>query len=149
MAYFPLFINLEGRRVLVVGGGTIAARRVKTLLEFGCEIDVIAPEIGTDMEVLMDHASVRWMQMEYNRDILKDSEPVFVLAAAVHEVNTMVTEDCRMMSIPVNNASDKAMCDFYFPGIAKDGEVVIGITASGSDHKLAAALTAKIKETIL
>ena len=149
MAYFPLFINLEGRRVLVVGGGSIAARRVKTLLEFGCEIDVIAPEIGSDMETLLDHASVRWSRMEYSCDILKKSDPVFVLAAAIHEVNALVTEECRMMSIPVNNASDKAMCDFYFPGIAKDGDVVIGITASGSDHKLAAALTAKIKETIL
>ena len=46
MAYFPLFVNLEGRRVLVVGGGKIAARRIRTLLEFGCEITVVAPEVG-------------------------------------------------------------------------------------------------------
>ena len=49
MAYFPLFVNLEGRRVLVVGGGKIAARRIRTLLEFGCEITVVAPEVGEEL----------------------------------------------------------------------------------------------------
>lgn len=45
MAYFPLFVDLEGRQVLVVGGGKIAMRRVRTLLEFGCEITVVSPEV--------------------------------------------------------------------------------------------------------
>ena len=54
MAYFPLFVNLEGRRVLVVGGGKIAARRIRTLLEFGCEITVVAPEVGEELREMLE-----------------------------------------------------------------------------------------------
>ena len=54
MAYFPLFVNLEGRRVLVVGGGKIAARRIRTLLEFGCEITVVAPEVGEELLEMLE-----------------------------------------------------------------------------------------------
>ena len=49
MAYFPLFVDLEGRQVLVVGGGKIAMRRVRTLLEFGCEITVVSPEVCEEL----------------------------------------------------------------------------------------------------
>ena len=54
MAYFPLFVKLEGRRVLVVGGGKIAARRIRTLLEFGCEITVVAPEVGEELLEMLE-----------------------------------------------------------------------------------------------
>ena len=54
MAYFPLFVDLEGRQVLVVGGGKIAARRIRTLLEFGCEITVVAPEVGEELREMLE-----------------------------------------------------------------------------------------------
>ena len=145
MAYFPLFINLDGQTVTVIGGGKIAARRVKTLLDFGCEILVIAPEICEEMRGFTKNPAVSWIQESYS-GTFGIHKPVFVLAAATEQVNLQVVEACRMQGIPVNDASKKERCDFYFPGIAKEGNIVVGVTAGGSDHKGAAALTAEIRD---
>lgn len=143
MAYFPLFVNLEGRHILVVGGGKIAARRIRTLLEFGCEITVVSPEVGEELQ-----EKVFWKKKTYDGTDLKCSENsqyIFVLAAATPEVNAQVVHDCRKKNIPVNNASDRDQCDFYFPGIAKDGDTVVGITSGGRDHKLAAKISQAVR----
>lgn len=66
MAYFPLFVDLEGRQVLVVGGGKIAMRRVRTLLEFGCEITVVSPEVCEELR-----EKVLWKKNDMMRRTLK------------------------------------------------------------------------------
>ena len=105
MAYFPLFVDLEGRQVLVVGGGKIAMRRVRTLLEFGCEITVVSPEVCEELR-----EKVLWKKKRY--------------------------------------ASNRDQCDFYFPGIAKDGDTVVGITSGGGDHRLAAKISAAVRQIL-
>lgn len=166
MAYFPFFVNLEGKQVLVIGGGTIAARRVRALLAFGCRILVAAPELGTEMKQLMAEIGeeavkngkinpLGWKCEEYRRELLCASESdgkysnyAFVLAAALPQVNQQVAEDCHAAGILVNDASKKENCDFYFPGLVKEEQIVVGVTASGSDHKRVAALTKRIREMI-
>mgnify|MGYP000218955073 FL=1 len=147
MAYFPLFVDLEGRQVLVVGGGKIAMRRVRTLLEFGCEITVVSPEVCEELR-----EKVLWKKKRYDETDLESlgnvgeaSRFVFVLAAAAPEVNEKIVCDCRKKKIPVNNASNRDQCDFYFPGIVQNGNVVVGVTASGSDHKEARKTVEKIR----
>lgn len=150
MAYFPLFVDLEGRQVLVVGGGKIAMRRVRTLLEFGCEITVVSPEVCEEL-----WEKVLWKKKRYDETDLESlgnvgeaSRFVFVLAAAAPEVNEKIVCDCRKKKIPVNNASNRDQCDFYFPGIAKDGDTVVGITSGGGDHRLAAKISAAVRQIL-
>ena len=176
MAYFPLFVNLEGRRVLVVGGGKIAARRIRTLLEFGCEITVVAPEVGEELREMLEpdagtvyaeeerksgkvtpgSCRIIWKRKKYE---IKDPEAIsadpmetdkftFVLAAATPDINAQVVRECRKKNIPVNNASDRDQCDFYFPGLAKDGDTVVGITSGGRDHKLAAKISQAVRNVL-
>lgn len=155
MAYFPLFVNLEKKPVLAVGGGVIAERRICSLLEFGCKMVVIAPEVTEKLEELAECGRIVWKKECYSAEHLKTylSEDmnecwIFVLAAAAESVNTVVVRDCKAAGIPVNNASRKEDCDFYFPGLIKERETVIGVTSGGSDHKLVAALTKKIRELV-
>ena len=63
-------------------------------------------------------------------DPMETDKFTFVLAAATPEINAQVVRECRK-NIPVNNASDRDQCDFYFPGITKDGDTVVGITSGG------------------
>lgn len=150
MAYFPMFVDLEDKEILVVGGGRIAARRTGILLEFGCRITLIAPEIGEEMEKLLGRERLTYIKAEYTRELFTDviqkhRRPFFVLAAADRIVNACVVRDCRREMLTVNDASHKENCDFYFPGIVKEKDAVIGVTSGGGDHKLAAALSGTVR----
>ena len=73
---------------------------------------------------------------------------IFVLAAAAPEVNEKIVCDCRKKKIPVNNASNRDQCDFYFPGIYMQEGLVVGITASGLDHKKARRIREEIQDAL-
>ena len=150
MAYFPLFVDLEGRQVLVVGGGKIAMRRVRTLLEFGCEITVVSPDVCQELREKVKTKKKRYDEtdLESLGNVGEASRFIFVLAAAAPEVNEKIVCDCRKKKIPVNNASNRDQCDFYFPGIAKDGDTVVGITSGGGDHRLAAKISAAVRQIL-
>lgn len=156
MAYFPLFIDLWGQEILVVGGGPIAARRIRVLREFGCRILAVAPEAVTDIKEMEKEMpeTVRWLQGTYEEtdplgmDGRPLTHPLFVLAAAGAGVNKMVVQDCRLLGIPVNDASEKENCSFYFPGIAKHGEAVAGVISGGEDHRLAAVLSEAVRKAV-
>lgn len=188
MAYFPMFVDLTGRHVLVVGGGKIAARRVRTLLEFGCEITVVSPKVCEELreilesdvgiaqdegkrpaekrksgvcDEILERNGIIWKKKNYGIKELEmtsadETDPgqaenrkergfTFVLAAATPEINAEVVRGCREKKIPVNNASDRDQCDFYFPGIAKDGDTVVGITSGGGNHRLAAKISEAVR----
>ena len=139
---FPLFIDLHGRRVVVCGGGQIAARRVRTLSLFGPEITVIAPEILPEIRAL---PGVRCVEARCDPDSLPAAD--FVLAATGDPaVNAAVAAACRARGVPVNNASDQSQCDFQFPAVAVRGDLVAGVNAGGTDHSLVRRAAAAIRK---
>lgn len=145
--YFPLFINLTGKKVLIFGGGTIATRRALSLLEFGARIEIIAPKISSELLGLEKTRSAVIHKREYIPDEIKDN--FLVLGATDNEkVNLEIYEECKKKKIIVNIASDQSKCDFFFPGIIKEEYLVIGVSASGKDHKKAKEVTNKIRDFI-
>lgn len=144
-AYFPIFTDISHRRILVVGAGNIATRRAEVLADFDADVQVVAPEGTQRMEELERAARVTW---HHRRFAESDLDGVWMVVTATDdaELNRAVAAACRARRIPVNHAGDKAQSDFYFPGIAREGNVVIGVTASGSDHKLARKVTGGVRE---
>lgn len=137
---FPLYIDLTGKPVVVYGGGAVAARRVKTLLEFGAKITVIAPEIAEEIR----REAVICMEAAF--DELQMPPALLVLAATDDRaVNHSIAEACRCAGVPVNNASDQTDCDFHFPAVAVRDELVVGVNAGGSDHGLVKRVAAAIR----
>ncbi|MDD2979670.1 MAG: bifunctional precorrin-2 dehydrogenase/sirohydrochlorin ferrochelatase [Hespellia sp.] len=140
--FFPLFVDLSKKLIVVIGGGVIATRRVKALLPFGTEIVVIAPEVTEELKAEgRDKITIwktafgmeRWEQM-----IEQFGQPYMIIAATNRPVlNAEIAAQCKIKKILVNVIDQKELCDFYFPGIVKKEEVVIGITASGQNHKRA------------
>ena len=143
--WFPLFVDLSGKKVLVVGGGRIALRRVRTLTEFTEKITVVAPQLLPELLELEAEGKIAVLPRPY-----EPSDPegaMLVLAAAGDEdVNEAVRADCARLGIPVNVSSDRRKSDFYFPGVARKGGYVVGVTASGEDHAGAKKLTEAIRE---
>ncbi|MEY8390226.1 bifunctional precorrin-2 dehydrogenase/sirohydrochlorin ferrochelatase [Lachnospiraceae bacterium] len=146
--YFPLFINMKDKQILVFGGGRIASRRVKALLEFGARVHVVAPQITEELkELAVQQQGLRLSCRKYRPSELEEED--FVLAATDdEEVNTTIFRECRHKGIPVNVASDQEKCDFYFPGIVKQGEITVGVTTGGSNHRKAAEVTESIRRQL-
>ncbi len=143
-AYFPLFFDLKYRKVLVAGAGKIAARRAEALAEFGAEIQVVAPSGIGQMERLAAQGMVHWEKRCF---VPEDVSGCNMVIAATDDarVNREIVRCCRERQIPVNHAGDKSQCDFYFPGVAREGNLVVGVTASGKDHKLASEVTGRLQ----
>lgn len=145
--YFPLFVDIRDKKILVVGGGNIASRRVKTLTQFCTDITVIAPDIHRELEELEQQKKVRILRRNYNRT---DSSGAFMVLAATndHKLNEEIFSDAKAAGALVNVASNQEKCDFHFPGIVKQDPYVVGINASGADHRGAARLRKQIQEMI-
>lgn len=132
--YFPLFVDLSEKRILVVGAGKIATRRVESLLDFAGSITVAAPEATERIRQLSREKKICWINGIYHKDMTEEAD--FVLAATDDDVcNTRIVKDCKALNIPVNACHKKELCDFYFPGIIRRENLVMGFTSGGQDHQ--------------
>jgi siroheme synthase-like protein len=145
--YFPVFIDLSKKNILVVGAGTIAARRIRTLCGFAGIITVVAPEIAPEIQKLAEEWPVVIRKRCYEETDLEGQE--LVLAATDDpDRNAKIARQCRERGIPVNVSSDQGLCDFQFPSIVQDGDVVIGINASGRNHHLVKETRQKLERCL-
>ena len=145
--YFPMFVDISDKKVIVVGAGTIAKRRIRTLIEFTDHLVVIAPEVNKELLDLEKEGRLTIMRKKYAREDIYDAE-VVIAATNDSKINNDIYCACKCLGILVNVCSDKNKCDFYFPGIAQKENVVIAVTASGKDHKLTRRLVEKVRELL-
>lgn len=142
--YFPLFFSLQNQEVLVAGAGKIASRRAEVLAEFGAVVTVVAPQGAEAMERLAREGTVRWERRSF---VPADVAGKYIVIAATNDanLNTEIAVLCKENHILVNHAGDKSQCDFYFPGIAREGGIVAGVTTSGKNHGLAREITGQLQ----
>lgn len=143
--YFPMFVDLSSRHIVVIGAGTIAKRRIRVLLEFTNNLTVIAPEVNQELLDLEKRGSLRIIKQKYQPEFIYKAD-IVIAATNEHQLNEEIYQLCQDHNILVNVCSDKNLCDFYFPGIARKDNLVIGVTASGANHKQAKKLIEKIRE---
>lgn len=139
--YFPLFVNLQGSLVVLVGGGAVAARRATVLQRFGARVRVIAPVLHCSFE------KVEHLARPY---IPGDLEGAALAVAATdnRQVNYQVGEEARALHIPVSVADCAAECTFFFPAVCEGKNVLAGVVSRGEDHKLTAKVAKEIRLTM-
>lgn len=136
--FFPMYFDISQKNILVVGGGKIAARRIRTLLRFAEQLTVLAPQFGEELLVLQKEIRsqrLTLIQRAFTAEtegILEDMD-IVLAATDCPEVNQRIVTLCREKQILVNTADDKHACDFYFPSIIEKDEVVIGLNSGGKD----------------
>jgi siroheme synthase-like protein len=146
-AYYPLFLDLSGRRCLVVGGGGVAERKVKMLLACGALVTVVAPRINKGLRRLAEVAGVRIIERAFRNVDVRPAALVFA-ATNQREVNHKVREAASVRGILVNVADDPQLCDFIVPSIVRKGSIVIAISTSGTLPMLAKKLRQEIEASI-
>ncbi len=138
--FFPMFIDLTGKQVTIIGGGRVAARRARALLAFGCRVRVIAPEFEPI-------PGVEWLSRPYRPGDLAGST-LAVAATNLREINRAVGEEARAAGIPVSVADCPEECTFYFPAVCHGADVVAGVCSSGVSPGKTACAAAAIRETL-
>ena len=132
--FFPVFIDLSTKRVVVFGAGKIATRRAETLLSFAGELIVIAPACTERIAQLFEEGKLVYKEKPYDREDLYAAD-VVLAATDDTKVNEDIYSACKCLGIPVNTASNQQKCDFHFPAVLEQGDIVIGINGGGKDHK--------------
>ncbi len=145
--YFPLFVDLSEKRIYVIGAGTIAKRRIRSLVDFTNHLTVIAKEVNPELLSMEAEGQIRILKKRLELDDIKDADLV-IAATNDHMLNDAVYQYCKENAILVNVCSNKDKCDFYFPGLIHTDEIVIGVTANGTNHKKARIVTESIREII-
>lgn len=151
--YFPMFIDISDKKIIVVGGGAVAARRVETLCHFAEDIIVIALKFTESLLRLAAAGKIRCLQKPYEEG---DGSCADIVLAATDkkELNRHIWEECRKAElnegrrILVNVADDKELCDFYFPAVVRENDIVIGINSGGSNPGKVKEVRRKIEKEL-
>ncbi|WP_217473872.1 siroheme synthase CysG [Stutzerimonas stutzeri] len=147
MEFLPLFHNLKGRTVLVVGGGEIALRKARLLSEAGAVLRVVAPQIEPQLIELVEQGAGQALRRGYARDDL--SGCVLAIAATDDEpLNAEVSHDAKALGMPVNVVDSPALCTVIFPAIVDRSPLVIAVSSGGDAPVLARLIRARIETWI-
>jgi precorrin-2 dehydrogenase / sirohydrochlorin ferrochelatase len=136
---YPIMINLGDQRVVVVGGGSVALRKVSSLLESGALVAVISPDLTADLRNLADAGQVEWVPERFEEDLLdRFPDAVLVFGATNHrEVNVKIHRAAVQRKIPCNVADVPDLCTFMVPAVITQGELLIAVSTGGSSPALA------------
>jgi precorrin-2 dehydrogenase/sirohydrochlorin ferrochelatase len=139
MGYLPIFLNLEGRRCLVVGGGEVAERKVTALLDAGAQVRLVSPALTPVLRQLSASGSVEYLPRAWEPGDL--SECVLAFAATDdRELHCAIAAEARALGVPLNVADEPDLCDFISPSVVRRGDLQIAISTSGASPALASRM---------
>jgi len=144
---FPVFLNLEGKPCLVVGGGLVALRKIESLQECGAVVSVVSPVAEEKIGQLAELGSVTWRQGSVEVDDLDDMFMVFI-ATNNQEVNQQVVDWCRERRVLVNAVDDPPNCDFYVPAVVRRNSLQMAISTEGKSPLYARRLKEQMEQVI-
>ena len=135
--YYPIFLDVRGRRVVVVGGGAMGEEKVVRLLEYGPRVVVVSPDVTDRVEELADSGEVEWTRRAYQRGDLQGAFVAIVADTSDDEMNRAVSNEARERNVPLNVADVTELCTWITPSVARRGEVVVATSTGGASPALA------------
>lgn len=137
-SFYPISLDVAGRACLVVGGGRVAARKARTLLDCGALVTVVAPSLGPEMEALTEELHVVERRAYAGGDAARFR--LVVTATGRPEVDSAVHDDAEAAKVWVNSADDRAHSSFILPAVYRDGPVTVAVSTGGLSPALSAWL---------
>jgi siroheme synthase-like protein len=145
MAYYPIFVEMAGRRCVVIGGGQVAEGKVQGLLAAEAEVTVVSPTLTAALSDLLAAGRIRHEARPYQDGDLQGYE-VCMVATDDGAVNATVAAEGRRRGVWVNAADDPANCDFILPSVVRQGEVVVAASTGGASPALARRLREELTD---
>ncbi len=146
-SYYPIFLNVSGEKCVVIGGGQVALRKVEALLDHGADVEVISPEICSELDRLAENGGIAIRRRRYQAGDLKRA---FVVVAATDDrhINTKVAKEAKETGALVNAVDDPNNSNFIVPSCIHRGDVTIAISTAGRSPALARKIRTRLEKDL-
>lgn len=145
MRYYPVNLDIQDRRCLVLGGGAVGTRKVRTLLDCGALVTAVSPEATEELVGLFEDQKITWVRRTYRSS---DLDGMFLVIGATDDeaLNLRVYEDAKRLNILCNIADRPQVCNFILPAIVNRGDLIIAISTSGKSPAFAKQLRLELAD---
>lgn len=145
MELYPVFLNLEGKKCLVVGGGKVAERKVAALVRTGAKITIVSPFLTTSLEDMAQQGIILYRQGFYKTS---DLDGIYLVISATNDAltNGIIAGHCMERNIMINVVDDPARCNFHVPSVVHRGALKMAISTGGKSPNLARMIRVKLEE---
>jgi siroheme synthase-like protein len=145
MALFPAFLKLAGRRIAIIGGGSLAVSKIPGLLEAGAHVRVISPQINPQLAAWAHQQKIEWLPKYFAPEDL-DRTFLVIAATSIRDVNSAVYEEADRRGILCNSVDDIENCHFYYGSIVQRGDLQIAVSTNGKSPALAQRLRKEFEQ---
>lgn len=145
--YYPLLLNIQGKKCLVVGGGEVALRKAQMLLEHGAIVEIVSPAFCPELKELVKDGAIRAIHRDYKPEDLNNALLV-VAATDDARVNEKVATEARSTGIIVNVVDKPDISDFIVPSYFKHGDIIVAVSTSGKSPALARKIRSELERDL-
>ena len=148
MALYPINLKIENSLCLVVGGGAVAFRKIRGLLQADAKVRVISPDLLPDLRLLADSGAVEWFERPF---VEGDLEGVCLVFAATNNRNVqiLVQEEARKNKVLLNSADAPVESDFHVPAHFRRGPMIVTVSTGGGSPALAKKIRKQLEDEIV
>jgi siroheme synthase-like protein len=145
--YYPIYLDIEGRNVVIIGGGNVCARKAETMMKYGARVTVVSPDFTDEIEQWASEGCLGLRRKAYDPSDLDDAH-IVIASTDIQSVNEQIAADCRARRIPVNVVDVTPLCEFIVPAIIETGGIQIAISTGGKSPALARTLKEDLQRAI-
>lgn len=144
---YPIYLNLQDKKCLIVGGGKVAERKAETLINYGAHVKVVSPHVKESIKIWQRQGKLAVLERVFR---FEDLEEIFLVFIATNnaKLNKEVADLCRTKGIPVNAVDDPPNCDFYVPSVLRRKSLSLAISTEGKSPLFARRLREKLEKII-
>lgn len=145
--YYPIYLDIEDRSVVIIGGGNVCARKAETMMKYGARVTIVSPEFTDEIEQWARDGSLSIRRKPYDAADL-DGAHIVIASTDDQSVNEQIAADCRGRRIPVNVVDVTPLCEFIVPAIIEKGSIQIAVSTGGKSPALARTLKEDLQRAI-
>ena len=145
--YYPIYIDIENRDVVIIGGGNVCARKAETMMKYGARVTIVSPEFTDEIEGWAREGCLTLKRKHYEEADLEGAN-IVIASTDDQSVNEQIAADCRRRRIPVNVVDVTPLCEFIVPAIIESGSVQIAVSTGGKSPALARTLKEDLQRMV-
>jgi precorrin-2 dehydrogenase / sirohydrochlorin ferrochelatase len=145
--YYPIFLDIEDRSVVIIGGGNVCARKAETMMNYGAKVTIVSPEFTDEIEQWGAEGKLATRRKRYDEADL-DGANIVIASTDDTPTNERIAADCRRRRIPVNVVDVTPLCEFIVPAIIDKGSVTLAVSTGGKSPALARTLKEDLQRMV-